>query len=213
MKMERLMLAGLLRRFAPRNLFISPQGNDRHCERSDATCLSRRKPIQNVTTPKLTAALCLLTLLSISSCKIYTFSGSTLPSHIKTVTIPVFANKTLEPGIDDDVTTELSKEVLKSQLRPANSDADATISGAVTRYVNRPHTFGAGGAEVNVEQYIVQISAEVEFFDNRKQESIYKGTVSGEGIYLFETEAEALGRDKAVKNLVERIMQNSVQMW
>jgi len=160
----------------------------------------------------MTAMLCMIPLL-LASCKIYTFSGSTLPSHIKTVMIPVFINKTLEPGIDDDITTELSKEVLKSQLRPANSDADATISGAVTRYVNRPHTFGAGGAEVSVEQYIVQVSAEVEFFDNKKNESIYKGTVSGEGIYLFESEDEAIGRDKAVKNLVEKIMQNSVQMW
>jgi hypothetical protein len=156
--------------------------------------------------------LCLPPLF-FASCNVYTFSGSTLPGHIKTVEIPVFANKTLEPGIDDDVTTELSSEVLKSQLRPANSDADATISGAVTRYVNRPHTFGAGGAEVSVEQYIVQVSAEVEFFDNRKDESIYKGTVSGEGIYLFESEDEAIGREKAVKNLVEKIMQNSVQMW
>jgi hypothetical protein len=161
----------------------------------------------------MTAIICLSTLLLMSSCKVYTFSGSTLPGHIKTVMIPVFVNKTLEPGIDDDITTELSKEVLKSQLRPANSDADATISGVVTRYVNRPHTFGAGGAEVSVEQYIVQVSAEVEFFDNRKEESIYKGTVSGEGIYLFESEDEAVGREKAVKNLVEKIMQNSVQMW
>ena len=160
----------------------------------------------------MTAIICLIPLL-FASCKVYTFSGSTLPGHIKTVMIPVFVNKTLEPGIDDDITTELSKEVLKSQLRPANSDADATISGAVTRYVNRPHTFGAGGAEVSVEQYIVQVSAEVEFFDNRKDESIYKGTVSGEGIYLFESEDEAVGREKAVKNLVEKIMQNSVQMW
>jgi hypothetical protein len=156
--------------------------------------------------------LCLFLSL-LTFCNVYTFSGSTLPGHIKTVEIPVFANKTLEPGIDDEVTTELSKEVLKSQLRPANSDADATISGTVTRYVNRPHTFGAGGAEVSVEQYIVQVSAEVEFVDNVKGESIYKGTVSGEGVYLFEGEDEAAGREKAVKNLVEKIMQNSVQMW
>jgi hypothetical protein len=148
-----------------------------------------------------------------ASCSVYSFSGSTLPSHIKTVRIPVFANATLEPGVDDDVTTELSKEVLKSQLRPANDDADATISGTVTRYVNRPHTFGAGGSEVNVEQYIVQISAQVEFYDNRKNEPIYKGTVSGEGIYLFDSEDEQIGRDKAVKNLVEKIIQNSVQIW
>jgi len=151
--------------------------------------------------------------MTMTSCSIYSFSGSTLPGHIKTVEIPVFANSTLEPGIDDEVTTELSKEILKSQLRPANRDADAMISGTVTRYANRPHTFGAGGTEVNVERYIVQITADVEFFDNKKGESIFKGAVSGEGLYNFDSEEERVGRDKAVKNLVEKIIQNSVQMW
>jgi len=147
------------------------------------------------------------------SCSIYSFSGSTLPLHIKTVEIPVFENTTLEPGIDNDVTTELSNEIMKSQLRPANQDADASISGKVTKYENRPHTFGAGGEEVSVEQYIVQISAEVEFYDNVSARSIYKGTVAGEGTYDFQSEGEQVGREKAVKNLVEKIIQNSVQMW
>jgi len=146
-------------------------------------------------------------------CSIYSFSGSTLPGHIKTVEIPVFANSSLEPGIDDEITAELSKEILKSQLRPANQNADATISGAVTKYANSPHTFGGGGDLVNVEFYIVRISADVEFFDNRRGQSIYKGNVSGEGTYDFQTENEQYGRSKAVKNLVEKIIQNSVQMW
>jgi hypothetical protein len=162
---------------------------------------------------KIATAICATSLMLLAACSIYSFSGSTLPQHIKTVEIPIFANGTLEPGIEDDVTTELSRELLKSQLRPANRDADATISGSVTRYVNRPHTFGAGGAEVQVEQYIVQVAAEVEFFDNVKNQSIYKGTVSGEGVYIFTSEDEAVGRAKAVKDLVEKILQNSVQMW
>jgi len=161
----------------------------------------------------LIPAICLLAVLAHTSCKIYTFSGSTLPSHIRSVHIPVFTNATLEPGIEDEVTTELAREVLKSQLRPANQDADATISGNITSYTHRPHTFGAGGAEVQVERYIVRISAEVEFFDNRREVPIYKGTVTGEGMYNFLDEDELIGREKAVKNLVEKIIQNSVQMW
>jgi len=152
-------------------------------------------------------------ILVFVGCSIYSFSGSTLPGHIKTVEIPVFANSSLEPGIDDEITAELSREILKSQLRPANQNGDATISGTVTRYANRPHTFGAGGDLVNVELYIVQISADVEFFDNRRGQSIFKGSVSGEGTYDFQAENEQDGRSKAVKNLVEKIIQNSVQMW
>jgi len=154
-----------------------------------------------------------LILVAFVSCSIYSFSGSTLPGHIKTVEIPVFGNTTLEPGIDNDVTTELSNEIMRSQLRPGGENSDASISGKVTKYVNRPHTFGAGGVEVNVEQYIVQISAEVEFYDNVSARSIYKGIVSGEGIYDFQNEGEQVGRGKAVKDLVEKIIQNSVQMW
>ena len=154
-----------------------------------------------------------VTLLFLAGCSIYSFSGSTLPGHIKTVEIPVFGNSSLEPGIDDEITAELSREILRSQLRPANQNADAVISGTVTRYVNRPHTFGGSGELVNVELYIVQISADVEFFDNRRGQPIFKGTVSGEGTYDFQNENEQHGRAKAVKNLVERIIQNSVQMW
>ena len=171
----------------------------------------------NMTTRKIYQYLAVLTVIALSlasaSCSVYSLSGSTLPGHIKTVHIPVFTNSTLEPGINDDVTTELSREILKSQLRPGSEDADAVIRGNITRYSNQPQTFGAGGAEVQVEQYIVRVTAEAEFYDNVKDEQIYKGTVSGEGVYNFENEDEQIGRDKAVKNLVEKIIQNSVQMW
>jgi hypothetical protein len=158
------------------------------------------------------AATCAVSIICLN-CGIYSMSGSTLPLHIKTVELPVFGNSTLEPGIDDEVTAELAREIMKSQLRPANRDADATIGGTVTRYSHRPHTFGAGGADVSVELYIVQISADVKFYDNKKDQIIYEGTVSGEGTYDFGSEEERIGREKAVKNLVEKIIQNSVQMW
>jgi hypothetical protein len=156
--------------------------------------------------------MCTLSFIWIN-CGIYSLSGSTLPPHIRTVEIPVFGNSTLEPGIDDEITAQLSSEIMKSQLRPASRDADATIGGTVTRYSHRPHTFGAGGTDVSVELYIVQLTAEVTFHDNKKDETIYKGSVSGEGTYDFANEEERVGREKAVKDLVEKIIQNSVQMW
>jgi hypothetical protein len=157
-------------------------------------------------------AACALSLIWMN-CGVYSLSGSTLPAHLKTVELPVFGNSTLEPGIESEVTAELSNEILKSQLRPANRDADATIGGTITRYAHRPHTFGAGGAEVSVELYIVQVTADVLFHDNKKDQVIFKGAVSGEGTYDFANEEERTGREKAVKDLVEKIIQNSVQMW
>ena len=37
-------------------------------------------------------------------CGIYSFSGSTLPSHLKTVGVPIFENRTAEFGIDQQIT-------------------------------------------------------------------------------------------------------------
>lgn len=153
-------------------------------------------------------------VVSLSGC-IYSFSGSTLPSHLKTVEIPLFANQSLEPNVADEITQELSKELLGSNLlKVVERNGNASISGTVTSYSNAPYTYGASATrQVNVTQYVVRISADVEFLDTKKDEPIYKGTVSGEGIYDLSKENEQAGKSKAVKELVQRIMQNSVQGW
>jgi hypothetical protein len=157
---------------------------------------------------------CLLALLSITGC-IYSFSGSTLPSHLKTVEIPLFSNQSLEPNVADDITQELSKDLLSNNLlKVVQRNGDAEITGTITSYVNTPYTFGASDTrQVNVTQYVVRITAAIDFMDKKKDESIYKGTVTGEGIYDMQNESEQTGKTKAIKELVQRIMQNSVQGW
>lgn len=151
----------------------------------------------------------------ISSCAFYSFSGSTLPSHLKSVDLPLFANATLQPGVAEDITQELNREILSSNLlRIVSDDGDATISGTVMSYSNDPHTFGAtDDRQVDVDQYKVRISVEVLFSDNKRNEPLYSGTVTGEGIYDFRTENEEHGKTRAIKEIVERVMQNSVQSW
>jgi hypothetical protein len=148
-------------------------------------------------------------------CGIYSFSNSALPSHLKTIDIPLFANNSLEPNIADEITQELSRQVTnKGQLKIANGKGDASISGSITYYENVPYSYGATSArEVNVDQYIVKITAEVEFLDNVKDSELYKGTVSGEGIYDSRTEEERVGKEKAVKDIVARILEKSIQSW
>lgn len=156
----------------------------------------------------------LIALTAIAGC-IYSFSGSTLPSHLKTVEIPLFSNHSLEPNVADEVTQELSKDLLSSNLlKVVQKNGDAEISGNVTSYVNTPYTYGASETrQVNVTQYVVRITVDVEFMDKKKDEAIYKGTVTGEGIYDLQKENEQQGKSKAIKQLVQLIMQNSVQGW
>ena len=156
----------------------------------------------------------MVVLVSISGC-IYSFSGSTLPSHLKTVEIPLFSNQSLEPNVADEITQELSKELLGNNLlKVVQKNGDAEITGNITSYVNSPYTYGASDTrQVNVTQYVVRITIDVEFLDKKKDEPIYKGTVTGEGIYDLQKENEQTGKTKAIKEIVQRIMQNSVQGW
>ncbi|MBN2189193.1 MAG: hypothetical protein JW699_07050 [Chitinispirillaceae bacterium] len=146
---------------------------------------------------------------------IYSFTGSSLPSHLKTVEITLFANQSLEPNVADEITLALSNEVVSGNLlKVVQRDGDAVISGAVTSYQNTPYTYGASDTrQVSVQQYVVRVIAQVEFIDKKKDEEIYKGTVTGEGIYDLQTQTEQDGKQAAIKELVRRVMENSVQGW
>jgi len=148
-------------------------------------------------------------------CGIYTFSGSTLPSHLKTVDVPLFENRSMEPDIADEISRELNRQILADNLlRIVSQEGDATISGSVVSYQHEPYTYGASSTrQVDVEQYIVKITAQVKFSDNVKNAALFDGSIVGEGIYDFQKETEDAGREKALKDIVRRILQSSLQSW
>jgi hypothetical protein len=148
-------------------------------------------------------------------CGIYSFSGSTLPSDLKTVDIPLFANTSLQSNLAEEITDSLSKRVLSTNLlRIVSSQGDASISGRVTQYSNTPRSYGnAGARSVNISEYEVHIVVEVEFTDNKKKSPIYKGAITGKGVYNFQNDIEESGRKKAEQDVVDQILQNSLQSW
>lgn len=156
------------------------------------------------------------TTLSLATyCGVYTFRGSSLPSHLKTVDLPLFENRSMEPDIADEITRELNRQILADNLlRVISTDGDATVSGSISGYLHEPYTFGAASTrQVSVDQYIVKITAQVAFFDNVKNVPLFEGTITGEGVYDFQKETEAAGRAKAIKDIVQRILQSSLQSW
>jgi hypothetical protein len=156
-----------------------------------------------------------IALLCTAGCGVYTFSGSTLPGHLKTVDIPLFVNQSLQPEVAERITEELTKAVLSANLlRIVSADGDATIAGTVRRYENEEYTFDIKQARsADVEEYVVRIVIDVAFVDNKKDEALYKGVITAEGIYSAATESEEDGQRRAVQDAVERILQNSVQSW
>lgn len=156
-----------------------------------------------------------LIIVALSGCGVYTFNGSTLPSYMKTIDIPLFRNLSLEPNIADEITTELNKKMVSDNLlRVITERGDATLYGEVRSYLNEPYIYGTTEVrQVTVDQYIVRVTADVDFVDNKKDHSMFKGAVTGEGIYNFANEQESVGRQKAITDLVRKILEKSVQSW
>lgn len=154
--------------------------------------------------------------LVVIRCGIYTFSGSTLPSHLKTVDIPLFTNKSLQSGIAEEITDQLTKRIQSDNLlKPVSQSSDVTIIGSVLSYKNHPYTYGSEGIrDVEVTNYSVTLAVEIEFLDNKKDKVLYaKKTYTEDGIYDFRTETVQIGQQRAIEKIINQILQNSVQSW
>ena len=77
------------------------------------------------------------TVLSVHSCGIYSFTGTSIQPEVKTVTINYFEYQALKvnPSLSNDLTNALQDKFLKlTKLEQVDMDGDIEITGAVTGY-------------------------------------------------------------------------------
>ena len=155
----------------------------------------------------------LMFFLVLASCGVYTFGGSSLPTHLKTIEIPLFENHALVQGVAEDVTDAITRSMAKEKLTVVANNGDAILSGVILSYNKKAYDYSGSEQDVDVNSYSVNIVTKVKFYDNIAKKSIYEGTLRAQGVYDFKTETEEIGRTRAVKDLVNKIMINSLQGW
>ncbi|MDB5051660.1 MAG: hypothetical protein JWO30_4731 [Fibrobacteres bacterium] len=142
----------------------------------------------------------------------YSFSGTTLPAHLRTVRIDPVENKTLESALADQITQGLEEGFRsRSNLRKVNEGGDAELRCVLTDYSHRPQT--TSGATVT--SYRVDLLVSVLFIDRVKGDTLYKDDhVPGYGTYAVDKgETEETGKRLAVESLVKVVLDNSVSGW
>jgi outer membrane lipopolysaccharide assembly protein LptE/RlpB len=148
----------------------------------------------------------------------YTVRNS-LPSHLKTLAIPVFGNNTVEFGLADDITQSLTNGFLADRsLRIAQErDANAVLRGTVVAYRNQ--VFGYTSAE-RATEYEIVLTVSVSFRDMIKNRDLWKDdamtvrttyNVVAVGTQPAQTEAD--GRRDVIQKLTDRIVSRTVQGW
>lgn len=160
---------------------------------------------------RIAALVCLAIILS--GC--YSFTASTLPSHIRTVHIAEIDNKTLDAVLGNDIQTGI-KDLFRqnaSGVRLVNENADADFEMTLLSYTNKPENYNSSD---EVETYRVTIRVAVRFYDNVKERMIYEAkSLSADGTYdVMQNETEDRhGQARAIETMQDLIITNALAKW
>jgi outer membrane lipopolysaccharide assembly protein LptE/RlpB len=104
----------------------------------------------------------------------YSFRG-TLPSHVRTVAVPIFMNRTQEPGVESIITRAVVQAfATNGRLRVVRAaDADAILDGEVTSYGVEAIAFDE---TLNIQQYRLVVGLNLRMRDVRRQAVLFQQT-------------------------------------
>ncbi len=157
-------------------------------------------------------SLVLFVPLLLIKCGIYSFSGSTLPPHLKTVGVPVFLDNTAEFGIDQQITDLIIEAIRKDNtLKIADpGTADAQLNGTITSIRDRAGQYDAGE---NASDFRVTLTIKAKFEDMHKREVRWEGSFSDFGTYdnINISREDAIA--EAVEKIAEDIINKTVSDW
>ena len=145
----------------------------------------------------------------------YSFTASTLPSHIKTVQIHEVEDKTLDPVLANNIHTAVVEMFRKNAggVRLVNENANADFEMTLLIYTNKPENYNSNS---DVETYRVTIRVSVKFYDNVKDRIIYESkSLSADGTYdIQKNESEDRhGQARAIEKMQDLIIANALAKW
>jgi len=154
-------------------------------------------------------------------CFRYSFSGA-VPSHLKTIAVPLLDNQTAEFGIAERITDQIIGEFQRDNtFKIADSDnSDSILKGSLLRVEDTPYTYsgqGEGQAQnFSVGEYRLTLVVRIEYIDQTKNETIWQREFSDWGTYDHTTgspEEREQGFQEAIKKLAEDILNQTVSGW
>lgn len=166
--------------------------------------------------PPHSALRTLLILLFLAGCAHYSTSARAIPSHIRTVAVPLFENVTVEPGIKEPLTDAVIARFLQdNQLRVVDArDADAMIIGTIIDVREESLTFQQGQ---DTRETRIWIIASVRFEDVRERKVIWEEPRLSEwGVFQVVTGTDAdrdPGIEQAIDKMAETILNRTIAGW
>ncbi len=157
-----------------------------------------------------------LTMINFVGCCVYSFTGASVPTHIKTISIPPALDRSGsgEPGLSDLFTNKLTQKFIDDNtLRVANkSVANATLDCTITSLTDAPVVVAAGE---NVTSRRITITIQVIYRDLVKKKTIYEKSFSNYGDYpsggSISLRRNAI--ESAIDHITDDILLDTVSGW
>jgi hypothetical protein len=156
--------------------------------------------------------------IGLAGCSYSFRAGAGFPPEVKTVAVIPFDNETTRFELTQEVFDALVLELPRALgLNPAGEDvADAVVRGSITRYsLDAPlYRSGQPGQAAEVLQRQVTLVVAVEIVNLQTNEILWENSnVSAQGQYLEASEQEELGREEAIEQLVQLIVDGAQSNW
>ena len=112
-----------------------------------------------------------LVALALTACG-YSFRG-TLPSHVNTIAVPMFLNRTSQPGVEGIITRAVAQAfATNGRLRVVRAaDADAILDGEVMSYAVGPIAFDQ---TLSIQQYRLTVVLNLRMRDVRRNTVLFQ---------------------------------------
>lgn len=153
---------------------------------------------------KIFAIILVSLLLSCS----YSFTGSSVPPHIKTVYVSVFQDRTNsgEFNLGDRVTKQLIQKFLDDNSLTVSSlnNANAVISGTITTLTDSP---SAISAKEQVSSRRITMAIQVVYKDVVKKQTVFDKSFSDFTEYIVSGDINS-ARKKAIDDTINKITEN-----
>ncbi len=147
-----------------------------------------------------------------------TTSSALLPTHLKTVAVPVFENGTTEYTLEQEITTSVVERFVRdNHLHVVDEkSANCVVRGKVTQYKNT--VFGFSNA-AQAQEYRITIAVQVTFKDLVKNREIWSDEIVRTANYYVQdvpgqaARTELDGRKEAIGKISDEILSRSVEGW
>lgn len=164
----------------------------------------------------LRAAALAAVVALVGSCGIYSFSGTSIQSDVKTVTINYFEYKALRvnPSLSNDLTEGLKDKFRKmTRLTQVDEDGDLEITGEVSGYDVRAQ---AVTAQEVAAQNRLTVSVKISFMNRKYPEEDFEKSFSAYADYDSNNSLDAVEAtlcEEIVEKLCEDILNATVANW